>query len=159
MIETIQKGEPINTLRRSYFTLRDKDNVALTGSTGKVNLSKLGGTPFASTNNIVEISNTLMPGAYYVEFTSAELDTLGEMLVRYKASNTGSAVEMETQIAVVDYNGYQSGSTLDDYAQITWAYPSRGLTDQVDVDTRLLLRQYGLIQIVLLLYIWILVRS
>lgn len=51
---------------------------------GQPQISKGGGAWANTTNTLVAIGN----GAYYVELTATELDTLGPLLIRYKSANT-----------------------------------------------------------------------
>lgn len=76
-----------------------------TGITGAGRVSKNGGATAASTNNIVEIDSTNMPGAYYLELTATEVNTLGIVVVRFK---TAATAEFQTAIEVVALNPYDA---------------------------------------------------
>lgn len=61
---------------------------ALTGQTGSGYITKNGATAVATTNSMVEIDATNMPGFYYIALTAAELDTLGFIGLRVKTTNS-----------------------------------------------------------------------
>lgn len=85
-----QQSEQINLRRRWILVLVDSaDGVTgKTGQIGTVEISKNGGTPAVSTNNIVEVDAVNMPGHYYIELTAGELSDLGMISIYYKASGT-----------------------------------------------------------------------
>jgi hypothetical protein len=57
-------------------------------ASGQPQVSKNGGSWTNTTNTLVAIGN----GRYYVELTATELNTLGNVQVRYKSGNTAEAV-------------------------------------------------------------------
>lgn len=85
-----QQSEGIAVRRRWILVLVDSaDGVTgKTGQTGTVKISKNGAVPVSSTNSIVEIDSSNMPGQYYIELTAAELSDLGAISIYYKASGT-----------------------------------------------------------------------
>jgi len=110
------------------------DIPALTGQTGTGYITKNGATPVATTNSMVEVDATNMPGFYYIEFTASELDTLGFIGLRVK---TAASEEFQDK-ALVSYNdpylsaggfsGGMSGSKgftvkqANDIARRVWEY-------------------------------------
>lgn len=85
-----QQSESTAERRRWIIVLvQDADPTAgLTGATGQVYVSKNGGTPALSTNSLVEVDSTNMPGHYYIELTAAELDTLGGISIVMKTASS-----------------------------------------------------------------------
>lgn len=85
-----QQSEQIAERRRWILVLVDTiDGVTgKTGQTGSVYISKNGGSAILSTNGIVEVDSTDMPGHYYIELTEGELDTLGHISISYKSADT-----------------------------------------------------------------------
>lgn len=73
---------------------------SLTGQTGKGYISKNGATAVQTTNSMVEIDATNMPGFYYIALTAGELDTLGFIGLRVK---TAQSLNYEDK-ALVSYN-------------------------------------------------------
>ena len=97
-----QQSEDTAVRRRWIIVLvSSTDGVTgLTGQTGQVYISKNGGTPALSTNSIVEVDSTNMPGHYYIELTASELDTLGHISITKK---TASSLAFHDR-AIVSYN-------------------------------------------------------
>lgn len=85
-----QQSEQIGVRRRWIMVLVDSTDgvTGKTGQTGTVKISKNGGTPVTSTNNIVEVNSANMPGHYYIELTAGELSDLGMISIYYKAAST-----------------------------------------------------------------------
>ena len=68
-------------------------------SAGQPQISKAGGAWANTTNTLTAIGN----GAYYVELTATELNTLGTFQVRYKSANTAE-FNMDGQVVAYDPN-------------------------------------------------------
>jgi len=81
---------------------------ALTGQTGTGMVSKAGAAPAATTNSLVEVDATNMPGLYYITLTATELDTLGAVAVRYKSAGSLEAIGFG---AVVPFDPYATDKT------------------------------------------------
>lgn len=76
-------------------------------SGGQPQVSKQGGSWANTTATLSAIGN----GAYYVELTATELDTVGLVLVRYKSANTAEA-QVEHQVVPWDpYDAVRMGVT------------------------------------------------
>ena len=92
------QGIPKNTataaLRRVSFTLVDAtdlvtpEDITVTGE--KPDLSVAGGTPTASTNDIVKVDGT--DGEYYLEFTQAEVNVDAGTVIRGWIQPSGCAL-------------------------------------------------------------------
>lgn len=93
-MQLFQQSETTASLRRLSFHIVDATNGldAETGQTGTGFLSKNGGAAVTTTNSLVEINATQMPGRYYIEFTQAELDTNGFIEFRFKSAATAEVV-------------------------------------------------------------------
>lgn len=102
-IPLIQVSEATAERRRLYFHAVDAtDGLAPeTGLTGTGWVSKNGATPAASTNSLVEINATNMPGRYYIELTATEYNTTGFVEFRYKAAACAEVV-VRAQIVAWD---------------------------------------------------------
>ena len=101
----IQLNESVASRRRVFFRLVDATD-GITGKditvTGvKVRFTKNGAASVSSTNDIVKVDGTNMPGEYYLEFTQAEMDTLGTYR-GYLRPATCAAALIEAQ--VIDYS-------------------------------------------------------
>lgn len=70
-------------------------------ATGQPQIAKNGGAFANTTNTLVAIGN----GAYYVELTATEIDTLGFIVVRYKSAATAEA---QVSAQVVAFNPFDS---------------------------------------------------
>lgn len=106
MLEFLQ-SESIAERRHWVIVLVDSTDgvTGKTGQTGQVYLSKNGSTPALSTNSIVEVDSTNMPGHYYVILTVGELDTLGFISLVKKTASTLAFHDR----AIISYNNpYQS---------------------------------------------------
>lgn len=117
MLEFLQ-SEPIAERRHWVIVLVDSTDgvTGKTGQTGQVYLSKNGGTPALSTNSIVEVDSTNMPGHYYVILTAGELDTLGFISLVKKTASTLAFHDR----AIISYNnpynsagGFSGGGTTN----------------------------------------------
>jgi hypothetical protein len=108
--EVIYTSETTGVKTRVYFQLVDGTDgiTGKTGQTGTCKISKNGGATATSSGSIVEIDSTNMPGRYYVTLVAGEYDTLGTVVVRYKAAGTA---EMVAQATVVAYDPYAAPST------------------------------------------------
>lgn len=82
---------------------------------GQPQISKVGGAWANTTNTLVAIGN----GAYYVELTAAELDTLGHFLIRYKSANTAE-FNMEGEVLA-------SAAVSNPTATVTYTDAATGL--------------------------------
>lgn len=134
---TFQQAETTEERRRWILVLVDSTDgvTGLTGQTGTVKVSKNGGTPANSTNSIVEIDSTNMPGQYYVSLTAAELSDLGWISITKK---TAGSLAFHDR-AIVSYNdpytsagGFSGGGVgesfkltkkhIDAIAERVWKY-------------------------------------
>lgn len=101
----IQLNESVASRRRVFFRLVD----ATDGITGKdiavagvkVRFTKNGAASADSTNDIVKVDGTNMPGEYYLEFTQAEIDTLGTYRGYLKPATCAAAL---LEVQVLDYS-------------------------------------------------------
>lgn len=109
---------PSNTataaLRRISFTLVDAtdlitpEDISVTGV--KVTLSIAGGTPAASTNDIVKVNGTA--GEYYIELTQSESNQSDKTVIRGWLTPSGCAltkIEVEVVSAIPSVNTTQIG--------------------------------------------------
>lgn len=112
---------------------------ALTGQTGAGRLSKGGGVSAATTNSLVEVDATNMPGLYYLELTAAEVDTLGVLFVRYKSAGSAEYQIAVLVVALDPFDAAALGLSRLDAAVSTrsshtaadvWAVATRALTDK-----------------------------
>jgi hypothetical protein len=103
-MQQFKQSESTATRRRFYLHLVDATD-GYTPETGEAGgqpqISKNGASFNNTSATLVAISN----GAYYVELTEAELDSLGTILVRYKSANT---TEFQDVAYVIAYNPYDS---------------------------------------------------
>lgn len=106
-MQLFQQSEATAAQRRLFFHAVDAtDGIsAETGLTGTGRLSKNGAATAATTANIVEVDNTNMPGRYYIEFTQAELDTVGVIEFRFK---TAACAEVVARAQVVPWDPYDA---------------------------------------------------
>ncbi len=106
-MQQIQQSEATAARRRVFFQLVDATDgiTAETGQTGTGFLSKNGATPVATTGSLVELSATNMPGRYYIELTTAEVDTLGILPLRFKSAATA---EMVADAQIVPFDPYDA---------------------------------------------------
>lgn len=98
-----QQSEATASYRRVPIHLVDATDglTAETGVTGTPQLSKNGASWGNTSATITEVGN----GAYYVELTAGELDTLGFGMVRFKSAATA---EFQTMFQVVPWDPYAS---------------------------------------------------
>lgn len=94
--------------RRFYLHLVDATD-GITPETGEAagqpQISK-NGAAFANTSaTLTSVGN----GAYYVELTAAELDTLGKILVRYKSAATAEFQDLAQVVAYDPYDAVRAG--------------------------------------------------
>jgi hypothetical protein len=73
---------------------------------GQPQISKAGAAWGNTTATLSAIGN----GAYYVELTAAELDTLGSFQVRYKSANTAE-FNMDGEVVAIDIHGTPAVNT------------------------------------------------
>lgn len=106
-MQLLQQSEATAAQRRLFFHAVDATDgiTAETGLTGTGRLSKNGAASAATSGSIVEIDSTNMPGRYYIEFTSGELDTLGIIEFRFKAA---ACAEVIARGQVVPFDPYDS---------------------------------------------------
>jgi hypothetical protein len=106
-MQLLQQSEATAAQRRLFFHIVDATDgiTAETGLTGVGRLSKNGAATAATTASLVEVDVTNMPGRYYMEFTAAELDTLGIIEFRYKAA---ACAEVVARAQVVPYDPYSA---------------------------------------------------
>jgi len=90
----------VNTVGATDVFLASYSVPALTGQTGKGYISKNGATAVQTTNSMVEIDSTNMPGFYYIQLAQSELDTLGFIGLRVK---TAQSLNYEDK-GLVSYN-------------------------------------------------------
>ena len=96
---------------------------ALTGQTGHGYLSKNGATAVQTTNSMVEIDATNMPGFYYIELTAGELSDTGFLGLRVK---TTQSLNYEDK-ALITYDdpyafhgGFPVGTGKGDMQKLNW---------------------------------------
>lgn len=94
-----------------FLVSTDGQSPALTEANGQPQLSK-NGNPWADTaNQLVAVGN----GTYYVELTQAELDTEGNVFIRYKSDNTlefGSVASVEKNPLDQPLTGHIESGTM-----------------------------------------------
>lgn len=102
----MQQGENANERRRVYLHLVDGTDgiTAKTGQTGKAKIITNGTSPKDTTNSIVEVDSSNAPGLYYIELTTQELQALGWIQVRYKASGTAEFQDIGQVVGYDPYN-------------------------------------------------------
>lgn len=111
MYENIYNAEVSGSLRRIHFSLRataDDAPINPTTTGVKANLSLGGAAPAPSTNDIVSVDATNMPGAHYIELTTAELATFvkGELVGSIKDA-VGAKVE-DIQATIIPYDVFST---------------------------------------------------
>jgi hypothetical protein len=106
-MQLLQISEATAAQRRLFIHAVDATDgiTAETGLTGAGRLSKNGAATAATTASLVEVDNTNMPGRYYIEFTAAELDTIGIIEFRYKAA---ACAEVIARAQVVSFDPYSA---------------------------------------------------
>jgi hypothetical protein len=124
MLEPIFVSESVQARRRSYFHAVTGSNglTPMTGLTGRVFYSKLGGTPTSSLNAVTEIGAASMPGRYYIDWTATEANTIGSL--QYRFAGTGSA-EVIGDVKIVAFDPWNSQSGAPE----VWAATTRTLTN------------------------------
>lgn len=135
--EVIQLAETASVNRRVFFSLVSGSNgiTPVVAATGKLYLSKNGATPFTSSASITQIDSTNMPGRYYLQLDTTEIDNIGQLLYRYSVS---SSAEMIGQASIVNYSPFNTSSiSTGSFSADIWSYATRSLTQQVtaSVDT------------------------
>lgn len=108
-----QQSEATAAQRRLFFHAVDATDglTAETGLTGAGRLSKNGAATAATTANITEVDSTNMPGRYYIEFTAAELDTVGVIEFRFKAAACAEVVARGQVVPWDPYDAVRAGLT------------------------------------------------
>jgi hypothetical protein len=91
-------------------------------------LSKNGGAWANTSATLTAIGN----GAYYVELTAAELDTLGHIGVRYKSANT---TERFVEHDVVAFNHFTANVTVGGFAAAALTAINAEVVDCLATDT------------------------
>jgi hypothetical protein len=106
-MQLFQQSEATAAQRRLFFHAVDAtDGIAAeTGLTGTGYLSKNGATPAATSASLSELSSSNMPGRYYIEFTAAELNTVGVIEFRYKAA---ACAEVVARAMVVPFDPFDA---------------------------------------------------
>jgi hypothetical protein len=119
VFEVFQISEPTATRRRAFFHAVDATDgiTAETGLTGTGRVSKNGAATAGSSASITEIDSTNMPGRYYIEFTTSELDTAGQFVFRYK---NAACAEVIVQATVVNFDPYAAGPTIAEIVDGVW---------------------------------------
>lgn len=102
----LQLSDAVDKQRRVYFHLVDSTDgtTPKTGQTGKAWISRNGGVPVQTTNSLVEIDATNLPGLYYVQLMVNEISEPGWIQVRYKAATTLEFQEIGQLVAYDPYN-------------------------------------------------------
>lgn len=131
-----QQSETTAERRRIMLHLVDATDgiTPETGITGQGWITKNGAAAVQTTNSLVEVDATNMPGFYYIELTQGELDTLGFLGFRFK---TAATAEFQDR-ALVSYNdpyvmagGFSGGSGesfkltkahIKSIAEAVWSY-------------------------------------
>jgi hypothetical protein len=113
----IQQGTNENRRRRVFLHLVDAiDGItAKTGQTGTAVVIDSNLNVKATTNSIVEVSSSNAPGLYYVELTTAEVQNLGPMQIRFKNAFTA---EFQDLGEVVLYDPYDNKNTFNPWQQV-----------------------------------------
>lgn len=84
-MQTFKRSHPTAAMRRIYFTQVLDSNLQSrqTGATGfTVRVIKPDGTSVAGSGTVGEVDSSNAPGVMYYEFTTGELDTAGNGIVR-----------------------------------------------------------------------------
>lgn len=112
-MQQLQQSEATAAQRRLFFHAVDAtDGIAAeTGLTGVGRLSKNGAATAATSASLTEIDSTNMPGRYYIEFTAAELNTLGVIEFRYKAAACAEVVARAQVVPFDPYDAVRMGLT------------------------------------------------
>jgi hypothetical protein len=112
-VQLLQQSEATAAQRRMFFHAVDATDgiTAETGLTGAGRLSKNGAATAATTANIVEVDSTNMPGRYYIEFTAAEIDTVGVIEFRFKAAACAEVVARAQVVPFDPYDAVRQGMT------------------------------------------------
>lgn len=126
-MQIFKLGELTANRRRPKLYLVDATD-GITPETGEAagqpQISKNGGAWANTAATLVAIGN----GGYYVELTAAELDTLGDISVRYKSANTA---EFQMTFPVVAYDPFVVLATSQEMTSVM-----AGLNDVGDVAAR-----------------------
>lgn len=114
----IKQSEVTAARRRVPIWLVDATDgiTAEMGVTGTPRISKNGGASAAAAGTITEVDATNMPGLYYLEFTAAEVDTLGTVLVSFKTAATAQWHGIVHVVAFDPYSAADLGLTNLDAA-------------------------------------------
>ena len=112
-MQLFQQSEGTAAQRRLFFHAVDATDgiTAETGLTGAGRLSKNGAATAATSANISEIDSTNMPGRYYIEFTSGELDTVGIIEFRFKAAACAEVIARGQIVPFDPYDAVRAGLT------------------------------------------------
>ena len=112
-MQQLQLSEGTAAQRRLFFHAVDAtDGLAPeTGLTGTGFLSKNGATPVATSGSLNELNSTNMPGRYYIEFTAAELNTVGIIEFRFKAAACAEVIARAQIVPFDPYDAVRMGLT------------------------------------------------
>lgn len=102
--QVFQQNEPTASARRLFFYVVDSSMAPVTGVTGTVKLSKIGGTGAASSASLTEFDSTNFPGWYYVILTTGEVDTLGPLIGRIPAGVISSNLTSVSVATVIPFD-------------------------------------------------------
>jgi len=117
MSQIFVKDETIADRRKFFLNLVDQSTSdAAIGVTGTPRLSKNGGSSSDTTNDLVEVDSTNMPGLYYVELTAAELDTSGFISISFKDDGTSPTDRFHETATVQTAKIHSDANHLDLYA-------------------------------------------
>ncbi len=132
-MQQFKQSESTAARRRFYFHLVDASD-GLTPETGEAGgqpqISKNGAGSNNTSATLVAI-DTGTNGAYYVELTAAELDTLGVIMVRYKSANTAEFQDIAYVVAFDPYDAAGLGLSRIDAAISTRAPESGGNVEAI----------------------------
>lgn len=115
MLPPIKLSEATAARRRIKFVAIGPTGTRLTGLTSASfttkQISKNGVTPAAVAGTFVEVSSGSMPGVYYYETTTGEVDTLGDITLVLTASGMETR-EIVVQVVAYDpYDAVRQGMT------------------------------------------------
>lgn len=121
----IKQSESAASRRRIPVWLVDvTDGISpVTAVTGSPYISKNGTSPSPTTNTIVEVDATNMPGLYYIELTTVEADTFGTVLLSFKVPATARWDGNAHIVAFDPYDANGLGLTYVDAAVSSRAIP------------------------------------
>lgn len=112
-MQQLQISEATAAQRRLFFHAVDATDgiTAETGLTGVGRITKNGAASAASSASISEIDSTNMPGRYYIEFTAAEINTVGIIEFRFKAAACAEVIARGQVVPFDPYDATRMGLT------------------------------------------------